>query len=253
MAQIVEKLRKKIIAAIDDFGMIQNWDKVILATSWGKDSLTLLQLLNRLQRDYRVWDFELKAVYVVPQIPWYKHHWQELETFFQQQKIDYNILHMQVPEGSKLHQWFAKKRACQRCTYARRISLFKYAEKQWFNKIAYWHHMDDMIDTLFMNIYTWTNLKIMPAVNKLKSEDLTIIRPLAYIREAEIVKYLSHKRFKVFPCGCPVLKYANRLTFRRAIDKLEEQFPWFVERMFWAYQKRLPDDLIVDLSQWNNQ
>ena len=253
MAQIVEKLRKKIIAAIDDFGMLQNGDKVILATSWGKDSLTLLQLLNRLQKNYRVWDFKLKAVYVVPQIPWYKHHWQELKIFFQQQKIDYHILHMQVPEDSKLHEGFTKKRACQWCTYSRRISLFKYAEKHGYNKIAYAHHMDDMIDTLFMNIYTWTNLKIMPAVNKLKSWDLTIIRPLVYIREAEIVRYLSQKRFKVFPCGCPVLKYANRLTFRRAIDKLEEQFPGFVERMFWAYQKKLPSDLIVDLSQWKTQ
>ena len=248
MASAIEqKLQKKIIAAIDDFGMIQNWDRVIVATSGGKDSLTLLQLLHWLQTECRVWNFELRAVYVVPQIPWYKHHWQELEKFFQEKKIDYHILHMQVPKDSKLHEGFAQKRACQWCTYSRRISLFKYAEKEGFGKIAYGHHMDDMIDTLFMNIYTWTNLKIMPAVNKLKSWDLTIIRPLVYIREAEIVKFLAQKRFKVFPCWCPVLKYSNRLTFRRAIDKLEEEFPGFVERMFWAYYKKLPEDLVVDL------
>ncbi len=245
MPNIENVIQKKIIAAIDDFDMIQNGDKILVAVSGWKDSLTLLDMLLWLKNKYQRRKFDIVAMYVVPQIPGYKHFHDQLENEFKKRNVEYIIHHMKIPEDSKLHKWLQKEKPCQWCSYSRRISFFKIAEKIGANKLAYWHHMDDAIDTLFLNIHIGTNLNIMKAVNKLEKGDLTIIRPLIYVRESEIIKYFMSKKFKVFACGCPVIKNSERMKIRKVVDEIEEKLPWFVERMFWAYKKKLAEEMVM--------
>lgn len=245
MPTIEKIIQKKVIAAIDDFKMIENWDKILVAVSWGKDSLTLLHMLLWLKKHYQRRKFDLTAVYVIPQIPGYKHFHNELEKEFKKLNIDYIIHNMKIPKNSKINKWLQKSKPCQWCSYSRRISLFKIAEKINANKIAYWHHMDDAIDTLFLNIHIWNNLSIMKAVNKLEKWNLTIIRPLIYVRENEIIRYFSKKKFKVFACWCPVIKNSERMKIRKVVDEIENSLPWFVEKMFLAYKRKLPHEMIL--------
>ncbi len=248
MPSIDSIIQKKVIAAIDDFDMIQDWDNILVAVSGGKDSLTMLDMFLWLKNKYKRRKFDLTAMYVVPQIPGYRHFHDQLEEEFKKRQVKYIIHHMKIPPESKLHKGLQASKPCQWCTYSRRISFFKIAKKYWFSKLAYGHHMDDAIDTLFLNIYVGTNLNILKAVNKLKEGNLTIIRPLIYVRENEIIKYFSKHKFKVFACGCPVIKNSERMKIRPIVDELDEKLPWFVEKLFWSYKKKFPQDFICKLN-----
>jgi len=238
MPSIEKIVRKKFIDAIEDFEMLKDWDKILIAVSWWKDSLVLLDLFVWLRDYYKKRDLKLKAVHVVPQVPWLNAIEDKLKQIFERYKIDYIIHHMKIPQESRVKEGLKKAKSCQRCAYSRRISLFKLAEKLWYNKIAYWHHMDDAIDTLFINVDVWRNLKILMPVHHINKCNLDLIRPLTYLREKEIISYC--KKFNIQPIQyiCPIWKKWNRERIRQIVDELEEKIPNFVEKMFEAYIKR---------------
>lgn len=231
---IVEKLKKRTYAGIKDFDMIQNWDKIIVAISGGKDSLAMLDMLVAIQKHSDL-KFDLIAVYVIPEIPWIIVLSDKLVKIFEWYGVEYIISPLNIPEWSDLKKWIEAADTCQWCSYTRRINLFKLAEKIWATKIAYWHHMDDIIDTLFMNIHTWKKMDIMLPVNPMRKWDFSIIRPMTYLRESDIIKYCNVKWIVPLYADCIISKKSNREKIRTVIDNLEEQLPGFVENMFTAY------------------
>lgn len=245
MSKLVNLVRKKVVWWILKFGMIQNWDKIIVAVSWWKDSLALLDVLAHLQHNSQ-FKFELIPVYIVPQVPWIKIFEQELIQVFKSYNLDYIIQPMEIPPTSKLKEWIESWQTCQWCTYARRIALFKLTERIWATKIAYWHHMDDIITTLFMNVDSSNRLKIMPPVNKMRKWDFSIIRPLARIRESDIVKYWNILWLVPLKAECPLEKISKRKKVSQLLWKIEEEMPHFVEKMFNAYINKIWNDFETD-------
>ncbi|MEG1679058.1 MAG: tRNA 2-thiocytidine(32) synthetase TtcA, partial [Stenotrophomonas sp.] len=192
-----KRLRHQVGQAIADFGMIEAGDKVMVCLSGGKDSYTLLDILLQLQKKAPV-PFELVAVNLDQKQPGFPEH--VLPEYLASVGVPYHIIEQDtysvvsrvIPEG---------KTMCSLCSRMRRGSLYTYAEANGFTKIALGHHRDDMVATFFMNLFHHSKISGMPP--KLRSDDgkHVVIRPLAYVREADIIEYANTRQFPIIPCN----------------------------------------------------
>lgn len=235
------KTRKKIVQAINDFSMIQDWDKIILWVSGGKDSMLLAYMLSEV-RKRRQNKFEIRWVYIYKKfLIRCEVDFKEKEEFFKKIWIPLETVEINLPEDSKLNTWVWV--SCQRCSYARRIAMMKLATKRWYNKIAFWHHMDDEVITLYMNILEWRRFKIMDPVNKMDKMDVTFIRPLSYVREKEIIELCKTLEIPFTPCLCPVWEQWRRKEVKILLDKIEILEPGFIEKTFTSVMKDYLENL----------
>jgi len=226
---------------IQKFNMIEKWDKVIVWISWGKDSLTLLDILVKLRKYFFNNEFEIIAVHVVPEVPDIKDISEELTEYFKKYEWEITpiIQRMKIPKGSKLRKWIDDGLTCQWCTYSRRMTFFKMAEKLWANKVAYGHHMDDFVDTVMLNIVNGSTMNPMPAFNMMSRWNLAIIRPMIYVREHDIIKYCKTSFITPIEGCCPLDWESFRTTVRDTIEILEKRHPWYVKKFFDAYEKKM--------------
>src|SRR6186997_2477475 len=189
-------LRGLVGKAIEDYRMIAAGDRVMVCLSGGKDSYTLLDILLSLQRSAPV-DFELVAVNLDQKQPGFPAHvLPEYLTalgvsFHVIEQDTYSVVKRVIPAG---------KTMCGLCSRLRRGALYRYASEHGITKIALGHHRDDIVETLFLNMFFGGKLKSMPP--KLKSEDgrHIVIRPLAYVAESEIERYARAREFPLIPC-----------------------------------------------------
>ena len=196
-AKLAKRLRRQVGQAIADFGMIEAGDKVMVCLSGGKDSYTLLDILLQLQRKAPV-PFELVAVNLDQKQPGFPEH--VLPDYLRALGVPFHIIEQDtysvvsrvVPEG---------KTMCSLCSRMRRGALYAYAAEHGFTKIALGHHRDDLVATFFLNLFHHAKLSGMPP--KLLSDDgrHVVIRPLAYVREDDIVQYAAARDFPIIPCN----------------------------------------------------
>jgi len=182
--------------AIADFNMIEEGDKVMVCLSGGKDSYTLLELLLQLQRKAPV-DFQLVAVHLDQKQPGYPAN--VLPDYLRQRGVPHQIIEQDtysvvsrvIPEGRTM---------CSLCSRLRRGALYAHAAAHGFTKIALGHHRDDIVATFFLNLFFHAKLSAMPP--KLLSDDgrNIVIRPLAYVAEADIGTYAAARGFPIIPC-----------------------------------------------------
>jgi tRNA 2-thiocytidine biosynthesis protein TtcA len=225
------RLRGLVGKAIDDYSMIAEGDRVMVCLSGGKDSYALLDVLMSLQRSSPV-RFELVAVNLDQKQPGYPAHvlpeyLGALGVPFEILEQDtYSVVKRVIPEGRTM---------CGLCSRLRRGRLYRYAAENGITKIALGHHRDDIVETLFLNLFFGGKLKAMPP--KLLSEDgrHIVIRPLAYVPEREIERYARARQFPIIPCRlCGSQDNLQRVAVKRMLADWEREFPGRTETIFSA-------------------
>jgi len=238
--KLAKRLRRQVGEAIADFGMIEAGDKVMVCLSGGKDSYTLLDLLLQLQKKAPV-PFELVAVNLDQKQPGFPEH--ILPEYLAGLGVPYHIIEQDtysvvsrvIPEG---------KTMCSLCSRLRRGALYHYAETHGFTKIALGHHRDDRVATFFMNLFHHAKLASMPP--KLRSDDgrHVVIRPLAYVRESDIVEYAQARRFPIIPCNlCGSQENLQRRQVGLMLKQWEKDHPGRIEQIARALGDVRPSQL----------
>lgn len=237
MSTLEKKLLKKMRNAIHDFDMIQEGETIIIGVSWWKDSMALWYLMSQILKHSKV-KFKIRAVYIFKDfLIDCDINFQEKKEYFENElNIPLEKINLSLPKESKLNDGVGQ--SCQWCAYARRIAMFKLCEKRGATKICFGHHMDDIVVTSMMNLIEGRKLKIMPPVNKMSLWKITFIRPMAYLREKEIVNLVKQRDIPFSPCNCPVWDdtMRNKIKFG-LVRENEKNFPKFTENTFWALIK----------------
>ncbi|MDO4625895.1 MAG: tRNA 2-thiocytidine(32) synthetase TtcA [Pasteurellaceae bacterium] len=238
--KLQKRLRRNVGNAIADFNMIENGDKVMVCLSGGKDSYTLLDILLNLRLNAPI-HFDIVAVNLDQKQPGFPEHIlpQYLAEIGVEYRIveenTYGIVKEKIPEG---------KTTCSLCSRLRRGILYRTATELGATKIALGHHRDDMLETLFLNMFYGGKLKAMPP--KLISDDgkQIVIRPLAYCKEKDIEKYAQAKQFPIIPCNlCGSQPNLQRQVVKEMLQKWDRQYPGRIETMFSAIQNIVPSHL----------
>ncbi len=234
------RLRGLVGKAIEDFRMIEDGDRVMVCLSGGKDSYTLLDILLSLQRSAPV-RFELLAVNLDQKQPGFPEH--VLPDYLTALGVPFHIIEQDtysvvkrvIPEG---------KTMCGLCSRMRRGALYRYAAEQGITKIALGHHRDDIVETLFLNMFFGGKLKAMPP--KLRSEDgrHVVIRPLAYVSEPEIARYARAREFPLIPCTlCGSQDNMQRAEIKKMLREWEAKYPGRTETLFSSICNVVPSHL----------
>ncbi|MDP0309018.1 tRNA 2-thiocytidine(32) synthetase TtcA [Glaesserella parasuis] len=238
--KLQKRLRRNVGNAIADFNMIEDGDKVMVCLSGGKDSYTLLDILLNLRLNAPI-HFDIVAVNLDQKQPGFPEHVlpEYLESIGVEYKIveenTYGIVKEKIPEG---------KTTCSLCSRLRRGILYRTATELGATKIALGHHRDDMLETLFLNMFYGGKLKSMPP--KLISDDgkQIVIRPLAYCKEKDIEKYAVAKQFPIIPCNlCGSQPNLQRQVVKEMLQAWDRQYPGRIETMFSALQNVAPSHL----------
>ena len=238
--KLAKRLRHQVGRAIADFGMIEDGDKVMVCLSGGKDSYAMLDVLLQLQKKAPV-EFAITAVNLDQKQPGFPEH--VLPEYLRSIGVDFHIIEQDtysvvtrvVPEGKTL---------CSLCSRLRRGALYTYAGQNGFTKIALGHHRDDLVNTFFLNLFFHAKLSGMPP--KLLSDDgkHVVIRPLAYVREADIEAYAEAKRFPIIPCNlCGSQDNLQRKQVKKMLEQWERESPGRVETMARALGDIRPSQL----------
>jgi len=233
------RLRGQVGKAIADFRMIEDGDRVMVCLSGGKDSYTLLDILLLLQRRAPI-RFELLAVNLDQKQPGFPTD--VLPRYLDGLGVPYAILEQDT--YSVVQRVLpAEKTKCGLCSRLRRGNLYRYASEHGITKIALGHHRDDLIETLFLNLFHGGKLGAMPP--KLRSEEgHVVIRPLAYVSEATIIDYAAARGFPIIPCNlCGSQDGLQRVEIKRMLRDWEQRHPGRVESIFAALRNVAPERL----------
>ncbi|MDC0404085.1 tRNA 2-thiocytidine(32) synthetase TtcA [Porticoccaceae bacterium] len=238
--KLQKRLRRNVGKAIADYNMIEAGDKVMVCLSGGKDSYGLLDILISLQKSAPI-EFELVAVNLDQKQPGFPEdvlpaYLRELGIEFHiLEKDTYSVVTRVIPEG---------KTYCSLCSRLRRGTLYGFAEEIGATKIALGHHRDDMVETLFLNMFYQSKLKAMPP--KLRSDDgrNMVIRPLAYCSESDMEAFAKLRQFPIIPCNlCGSQDGLKRQEIKSLLQQWQKQFPGRVESIFSALQNVSPSQL----------
>jgi len=235
-----KRLRREVGKAISDFTMIEANDRIMVCLSGGADSYTLLDILISLQRSAPI-QFDLIAVNLDQKQPDFPA--QILPDYLAAMGIEYHIIHRdtysvvksKIPEG---------KTTCGLCSRLRRGTLYAFAEEIGATKIALGHHKDDIVETLFLNLFYGARLSAMPP--KLRSDDQRniVIRPLAYCREKNIKAFAEMRAFPIIPCNlCGSQDNLQRQNIKQLLAGWEKTHPNRIESIFNAIQNIAPSQM----------
>jgi tRNA 2-thiocytidine biosynthesis protein TtcA len=245
------KVEKKLLhytgKAIADYNMIQHGDRVMLCLSGGKDSFTMVSILERLRRKAKIkftlhaftldqgqpgWDdTRLKAWLSDRDIPFTVHY-----------QDTYTIVKDKIPEN---HTY------CGLCSRLRRGIIYSYAEAHGFTKIALGHHRDDLIRTLLMSVFYNGEIRSMPPKLLTDSKRHILIRPLAYCQEKDIIEYAKEQQFPIIPCNlCGSQDNLARMRVKLLIENLAKENPKVPSNMLHALSALKPSQL-MDKSLWD--
>ena len=238
--KLQKRLRRNVGRAIEDYNMVEAGDRIMVCLSGGKDSYAMLDILLNLQKTAPV-QFELIAVNLDQKQPGFPQH--VLPDYLSGLGIPYHIIERDtysvvksvIPEG---------KTTCGLCSRLRRGTLYGFAEQIGASKIALGHHRDDIVETLFLNLFYAGRLKAMPP--KLLADDKRniVIRPMSYCREKDITDYAQQRDFPIIPCNlCGSQENLQRQVIKQMLAEWDKTHPGRVETIFSALQRVSPSQL----------
>ncbi len=235
------RIEHQVGKAIADFQMIENGDTVMVCLSGGKDSYTLLEILLTLRRRAPI-DFRIVAMNLDQKQPGFPA--EVLPNYLSQLGVEYHIetqdtysiVKEKIPEG---------KTTCSLCSRLRRGIIYSVAHKLGANKIALGHHRDDMIETLFLNMFFGGKLKAMPPKLVTDKGDHVVIRPLAYCAEKDIARFARGMEFPIIPCNlCGSQENLQRQIIKEMLTNWEREYPGRSQTIFTAMQNVAPSHLM---------
>ncbi len=239
--KLQKRLRRHVGQAIADFNMIEEGDRIMVCLSGGKDSYGMLDILLNLRASAPI-HFEIIAVNLDQKQPGFPAD--ILPAYLEQLGIPYKIVNEdtysivkdKIPEG---------KTTCALCSRLRRGILYRTASELGATKIALGHHRDDILETLFLNMFFGGKMKSMPP--KLVSDDgkHVVIRPLAYCKEKDLIRYADWKEFPIIPCNlCGSQENLQRKAIKQMLNDWDKRFPGRIEIMFRSLQNVVPSHLL---------
>ncbi len=241
MNKLSKRLHREVGQAITDFNMIEDGDKVMVCMSGGKDSYSMLDILMNLQKRAPI-NFEIVAVNLDQKQPGFPEHvlpeyLSSIGVPFRIEEQDtYSVVKRVVPEG---------KTTCSLCSRLRRGILYRVATELGCTKIALGHHRDDMLQTLFMNMFFGSKMKGMPPKLVTDNGEHVVIRPMAYCREKDLATYAEHRAFPIIPCNlCGSQDGLQRQQMREMINDWDARFPGRVDNMFTALANIVPSHMM---------
>lgn len=235
------RLEHQVGKAIGDFNMIEDGDSVLVCLSGGKDSYTLLDILLALRKRAPI-DFRIVAMNLDQKQPGFPA--EVLPNYLKRLGIEYHIetqdtystVKEKIPEG---------KTTCSLCSRLRRGIIYRVARELGTNKIALGHHRDDMIETLFLNMFFGGKLKTMPPKLITDTGDHIVIRPLAYCSEKDIARFARSMDFPIIPCNlCGSQENLQRQNIKEMLGDWERQYPGRSQTIFTAMQNIVPSHLL---------
>ena len=240
MVKLVKRLERNTGRAIGDFNMIGDGDRVMVCLSGGKDSYTMLNILMALQKRAPI-HFDLIAVNLDQKQPGFPQH--VLPDYLKRLGIPFHVIEQDtysvvkrvIPEG---------KTTCGLCSRMRRGALYNFASENGITRIALGHHRDDIIETLFLNLFNGGRIKAMPP--KLLSDDgqHVVIRPLAYCHEEDITRYAEIQNFPIIPCDlCGTQPNLQRQQIKAMLTEWKRSHPGRIENIFRAISHVSPSQL----------
>jgi tRNA 2-thiocytidine biosynthesis protein TtcA len=238
--RLQKRLQSATGKAIADFNMIEQGDTVLVCLSGGKDSHTLLAILLALRERAPV-DFRLIAMNLDQKQPGFPADVlpQYLESLGVEYRIveadTYAIVKEKIPDG---------KTTCSLCSRLRRGVIYRTAKELGANKIALGHHRDDIVETLFLNMFFGGKLKAMPPKLATDNGQHVVIRPLAYCAEKDIASYARHMGFPIIPCDlCGSQENLQRKKIKTMLQDWEREFPGRTDKIFRSLQNVVPSHL----------
>lgn len=248
--KLAKRLRRDVGQAIGDFNMIGDGDKVMVCLSGGKDSYAMLDILLHM-REHAPINFDIVAVNLDQKQPGFPaevlpNYLNSIGVPYHIETQDtYSIVKRVVPEG---------KTTCGLCSRLRRGILYRVADELGATRIALGHHRDDILQTLFLNMFFGSKIKAMPP--KLVSDDgrHVVIRPLAYCREDDLEAWAEHKQFPIIPCNlCGSQENLQRQNIKAMLQDWDKRFPGRIKNLFRSLGNVVPSHLMDhDLYDFKN-
>ncbi len=217
---MLQSITGHIRRAIEDYNMIDDGDKVAVALSGGKDSITLLYALHTLRRFYPK-HFDIIAITIDPDSDTFKTD--KLEEMCKKLDVEYIIYHSDL--SNILFNVREEKNPCSLCANLRRGMLNTIAIEHGCNKLALGHHLDDVIETLLMNMCLNGNIHTFSPVTKFSGKDITIIRPMIYIYEKETRALARKMNFPVVGKCCPKDGFTMREYMKNIVIQMRKDIP----------------------------
>ena len=229
VSQVQKQIQRNVAKAISDFNMIEDGDRVMVCVSGGKDSYAMLSILQRLQKKAPI-EFDLIAVNLDQKQPGFPIN--VLPEYLAAKGVEYQIIEEdtysivqdKIPEG---------KTTCSLCSRLRRGILYRTAKEIGATKIALGHHLDDMVETLFLNMFHGARLKSMPPKLVSDNRQHVVIRPMAYCRETILSAYAAEQSFPIIPCNlCGTQENLQRKIIKKMLKEWDDEHPGRVANIF---------------------
>lgn len=236
-AKLMRRIEQRFMKGIVQYGLIEEGDKILVGLSGGKDSLALLELLARRSRIYKP-RFSVVAVHVVMTNIAYESDMDYLRTYAEGLGVPFVRYETSFDPSTD-----NRKSPCFLCSWNRRKALFTVAKEQGCNKIALGHHMDDILETLLMNMTFQGALSTMPPRLVMRKFDMTIIRPMCLVHESDLVEMAALRGYRKQIKNCPYEKDSHRSEMKDVLKRLEAMNP---EARFslWSSMNNVQADLL---------
>ena len=234
----LQRVLSYVRRAVDDYHMIEDGDHIAVGISGGKDSLTLLYGLNGLMRFYPK-RFNIHAVTV--DLGFQNLNLEKIKSLCQELKIDYTIVKTDIADI--IFNQRKETNPCSLCAKMRKGALNEAIKKAGCNKVAYAHHKDDVVETMLMSLVFEGRIHTFNPVTYLDRMDLTVIRPLIYMNEADVVGFVNKFQIPVVKSPCPADGNTRREYIKNVLKNLNQDTPGVKARMFTAIQN--------ELKEWN--